>query len=61
MLKIHCPICKNIFQKNDEVVKDFINTITHSACYTGRYEFITDRGTYMEIVEKYPFFQESIH
>ncbi len=58
MLKIHCPKCREVFQKSDFVLLDFVNTITHASCYTGNDQLIHDQGTFNEFVEKYPFFQE---
>ncbi|RST77276.1 hypothetical protein D4T97_001950 [Siminovitchia acidinfaciens] len=61
MLKIHCPICRNVFQETDVVLLDFINTLTHVYCYKGEYDSITDKGTYKELTEKYSFLQEVLH
>ncbi|HYK74857.1 MAG TPA: hypothetical protein VEV44_17325 [Pseudoneobacillus sp.] len=61
MLRILCPVCRNAYTEDDYVLLDDIYTITHSSCYTYSLEFIIDKGTFKEIIEKYPFFQEKIH
>ncbi len=61
MLKIYCPMCREIFRETDFVLLDFINTITHVSCYTGSYEFIHDKGTFKELVEKYAFLKSFLH
>lgn len=61
MLKIHCPICRNVFQETDVMLLDIINTLIHVRCYTGPYGLITDKGTYKELSEKYSFLQELVH
>lgn len=61
MKKIYCPICREVFQETDVVLLDFINTVSHLACYTNSFDLVTDMGTFKELVEKYPFFQERVH
>lgn len=61
MLKIHCPICRNVFQETNVVLLNFINTLTHVHCYKEDYDLITDKGTHKELSEKYSFLQEFVH
>ncbi|GIN98103.1 hypothetical protein J6TS1_39730 [Siminovitchia terrae] len=61
MLKVHCPICRNVFQETDVVLLDIINTLIHVHCYTQDYDSITDKGTYKDLSEKYSFLQEVLH
>lgn len=60
-MKIHCPICKEIFQETDILLMDKINTLIHTHCYTEDYGSISDKGTYKELTEKYTFLQEVVH
>ncbi|MEN2465635.1 hypothetical protein [Ornithinibacillus sp. JPR2-1] len=54
---LHCSICRNPVDFYDKVHLDFLNTITHQYCET-KME-IKDFGTFIEIINKYPFFKKS--
>ncbi len=59
---VRCPVCTNIFNSDDYVFLDFLNTIYHQGCF---YDLLNqppmnDCGTFLEIVHKYVFFHELI-
>ncbi|WP_043929792.1 hypothetical protein [Bacillus sp. EB01] len=55
----HCMVCAKPFKRNDLVYTDTILTqIQHAKCFLYKPELIKDKGTYEEIVMKYPEYQE---
>lgn len=57
-MKIRCPECGIRFEYEDEVVLDNANTLIHTTCYPYALSFIKDAGKSIDIVQKYPFFQQ---
>lgn len=56
----HCNVCGKPFKRTDKVYTDTMFTqIQHAKCFMYRPEFIKDRGTYEEIVNKYPDYRRS--
>lgn len=56
----HCVICLRPFKRTDLVQTSTFDTqIQHVNCFMFKSEFIKDRGTYEEIVNKYPNYKKS--
>ena len=57
---IRCPKCKKFFKRNDLVVIDLINAITHVECVSGSLNDIPAKhsGPFHYIKKKYPYFGE---
>ena len=56
----HCEFCRKPFKRNDLVYTDTMYTqIQHAKCFIYKPEFIKDKGTYEEIVNKYPEYKRS--
>ncbi|CEG25306.1 hypothetical protein [Bacillus sp. B-jedd] len=55
----HCMVCTKPFKRDDLVYTDtMFMQIQHAKCFNYKPELIKDRGTYEEIVGKYPQYQE---
>ncbi|WP_059173211.1 hypothetical protein [Bacillus sp. FJAT-27445] len=55
----HCMVCAKPFKRNDLVYTDTMFTqIQHAGCFCYKQEFIKDKGTYEDIVGKYPEYLE---
>ncbi|WP_144549666.1 hypothetical protein [Bacillus sp. X1(2014)] len=51
----HCMVCYKPFKSTDKVYTDtMFAQIQHAKCFIYKPEFIKDKGTYEEIVNKYP-------
>lgn len=57
-MRIRCGECKELLKKEDNVVLNEMNCLTHETCYRFVPSFIKDTGTYASMIEKYWFFQE---
>lgn len=56
MEMIRCPNCQCFFKRNDLVVLDELNTVTHQACLDRKYAgFIKHAGPYHYIKKRYVF------
>lgn len=56
----HCMVCYKPFKRTDKVYTDTMYTqIQHAKCFIYKPEFIKDKGTYEEIVNKYPNYKQS--
>ncbi|HAM79224.1 hypothetical protein [Ornithinibacillus bavariensis] len=57
--RLRCPNCKKLYKMKDQVFLDELNTVTHQKCYHPNTIYsVKDKGTYKEIIERYPFFIE---
>jgi hypothetical protein len=55
----HCMVCLKPFKRTDLVYTDTIFTqIQHAKCFYYKPELIKDKGTYEEIVNKYPDYKK---
>lgn len=56
----HCIVCKKPFKRTDLVYTDkFFRQIQHVQCFIYKNKYILDKGTYEEILEKYPEYKMS--
>lgn len=60
MEKFFCPICRMIFEFQDNVILDNNYTICHEICFCGDYSQIKDKGSLINILEKYKVFHEML-
>jgi hypothetical protein len=56
----HCIVCSKPFKRTDKVYTDTMSIqIQHTKCFIYKPEFIKDKGTFEEIVNKYPQYKKS--
>ncbi|MDZ5470408.1 hypothetical protein SM124_01480 [Bacillus sp. 31A1R] len=53
-MKHHCSICLKQLKKDQQVYMDDFYAIKHPECFEWNPEYILDKGTFQEIVIKYP-------
>ncbi|QOR65794.1 hypothetical protein IM538_18590 [Cytobacillus suaedae] len=59
--KLRCPVCREYVRSNDLVFLDQFNGIRHQTCEQPEQLMHlkdTDKGTFIELVDKYSFFKE---
>lgn len=52
---IICPTCNRMFEDDDMVILDIINTLTHKDCFHGSASNIKDFSSYKNIKNCYKF------
>lgn len=58
-MEIRCSTCRKVFEDDDWVVLDFINTLYHRYCYGLELgDLVKDVDTYKDMIEKYWFFRD---
>jgi hypothetical protein len=55
-----CGVCMKEMKKGQFVILDRTNAIQHAKCSRWKEDFIKDKGTYEEIVYKYPHYFEGL-
>ncbi|PQD94400.1 hypothetical protein CYL18_14385 [Pradoshia eiseniae] len=58
MKKIACPYCRDFFEYSHNVILDINYTISHEICFTELNFEIKDKGSFLNIIEKYNVFHE---
>jgi hypothetical protein len=56
----YCGVCTRKMRKGQIVILDRTNAIQHAKCSIWKADFIKDKGTYEEIVNKYPHYFEGL-
>lgn len=59
-LLIRCPRCREVFDKKDEVIMDYLFSIYHLDCSHENIMSIKDYGFFLDIVLKHGLFDESL-
>ena len=60
MENFFCPCCRMIFDFENKVILDNNYTIWHEICFNGDYCGIKDKGSLINIIEKYKVFHEML-
>lgn len=58
--RLRCSNCNRSFLNKDRVFLDEYNTVLHQRCYNLDTLTIKDKGTYLNIISKYDFFNELV-
>ena len=60
MEKFFCPYCRMVFEFQNKVILDINYTIWHENCFGGEFFQIKDKGSLINIFEKYKVFHEML-